>query len=328
MNDDTGVGPQSSPGVAGGGAPVVLQVVPRLNASGGTERGTVDIARAVAAAGWGSVVASAGGPLVGQLENRGVRHVVMPVDSKNPLVIRANADRLETLIRETGANIVHARSRAPAWSARAAAKRTGAHFVTTVQGIHSTGTAGKRRYNAIMTKGELVITNSQFTAEHIIDVYKADPSRIRVIHRGVDLSMFSAEAVTSARIIGLAERWRLPDGAPVVMLPGRLTSWKGHRLLIDAVERLGRRDICCVFVGEDKGHESYRRSLEREIERRDLGGVVRLVGGCRDMPAAYMMADVVVSASDRPEAFGRVLAEAEAWAARWWRQTMAARGRP
>ena len=297
---------------AGDRLPIILQVVPRLNSSGGTERGTVDIARAVAAAGWGSLVVSAGGPLVGQLRNHDVRHIEMPVDSKNPLVIRANIERLASLVREAGVDIIHARSRAPAWSAHAAARRTGCHFVTTVQGIHGTDFALKRRYNAIMTQGELVITNSRFTAEHVIEMYQADPARIRIIHRGVDLDVFAPEAVSSARIIGLAERWRLPDGAPVVMLPGRLTSWKGHHLLIEAIERLGRRDICCVFVGEEKKRSNYRSALERDIERRGLGGVVRLVGGCRDMAAAYMMADVVVSASSRPEAFGRVVAEAQA----------------
>ena len=310
-----GEAPQSSVvsrAQAGDRLPVILQVVPRLNSSGGSERGTVDIARAVAAAGWGSLVVSAGGPLVGQLRNHDVRHIEMPVDSKNPLVIRANIERLASLVREAGVDIIHARSRAPAWSAHAAAQRTGCHFVTTVQGIHGTDFALKQRYNAIMTRGELVITNSRFTAEHVIEMYQADPARIRIIHRGVDLDVFTPEAVSSARIIGLAERWRLPDGAPVVMLPGRLTSWKGHHLLIEAIESLGRRDICCVFVGEEKERSNYRSALERDIERRGLGGVVRLVGGCRDMAAAYMMADVVISASTDPEAFGRVVAEAHA----------------
>ena len=226
--------------------------------------------------------------------------------------MQANISRLATLARECKANIIHARSRAPAWSSLAASRRVGSHFLTTVQGIHGVGTAIKRRYNSVMTMGELVITNSSFTAEHIKSVYGADPSRIRVVHRGVDLSLFSPEAVTNARMVSLAERWRLPDGVPIIMLPGRLTRWKGHELLIDSIAKLKREDICCIFVGEGKEHDSYRRSLERKINRLNLGKVVRLVGGCNDMPAAYMLADVIVSASYRPEAFGRVLAEAEA----------------
>ena len=215
--------------------PLVVQVIPRLNSNGGTERGVVDIARGLKAAGWGSVVVSAGGPLVTNLERHKIQHITLPVDSKNPIIIQANIFRLTKVIRQLNADIIHVRSRAPAWSARTAAKRTNIPFLTTVQGIYNSSTMLKRRYNSIMTSGDLVITNSNFTAKHIMNVYGADPARIRIVHRGVDLSIFNPSAVTSARMVNLAERWRLPDGVSVVMLPGRLTRWKGHELLINCL---------------------------------------------------------------------------------------------
>ncbi len=292
--------------------PVVLQVIPRLNSSGGTERGTVDIAQGLVAEGWGSIVVSSGGPLVAKLQRHNIQHFTLPVDSKNPIIMQSNVSRLRKLIKESNADIVHVRSRAPAWSARAAANRAGIPFLTTVQGIYSSRSKLKRLYNSVMTSGELVITNSNFTAQHISKVYGTDHSRIRVVHRGVDLSIFNPESVSSARIVNLAEQWRLADGVSIIMLPARLTRWKGHSLLIDAIARLVKSDICCVFVGDGSKNDNYRRSLEHQIEKLDLGDKVRLVGGCDDMAAAYMLADVVVSASHRPEAFGRVLAEAQA----------------
>tara|TARA_B100000676_G_C18029109_1_gene817490 strand:+ start:508 stop:1638 length:1131 start_codon:yes stop_codon:yes gene_type:complete len=291
--------------------PLVVQVIPRLNSNGGTERGVVDIARGLKAAGWGSVVVSAGGPLVTNLERHKIQHITLPVDSKNPIIIQANIFRLTKVIRQLNADIIHVRSRAPAWSVRTAAKRTNIPFLTTVQGIYNSSTMLKRRYNSIMTSGDLVITNSNFTAKHIMNVYGADPARIRIVHRGVDLSIFNPSAVTSARMVNLAERWRLPDGVSVVMLPGRLTRWKGHELLINAIAKIDRSDICCVFVGENTDHVSYQKTLENKINELKLNTTIRLVGGADDMPAAYMLADVVVNTSIRPEAFGRVLAEAE-----------------
>jgi glycosyltransferase involved in cell wall biosynthesis len=139
-----------------------------------------------------------------------------------------------------------------------------------------------------------------------------DPARLCVIHRGVDLDIFDPQRVPAVRVIQLAEKWRLPDDVPVVMLPGRLTRWKGQLLLVEALARLRNDRVRCLFVGDDQGRSGYRRQLEKLVRRRGLEGVVHLVGSCSDMPAAYMLADVVVSASTDPEAFGRVMAEAQA----------------
>jgi len=294
-----------------GGRPVVLQVLPAL-VTGGVERGAIDVAAALVAAGGTAIVASAGGPMVRELERAGAVHVTLPVDSKNPVTMLANIGRLARLIRKHDVDIVHARSRAPAWSAYFAARRTKRPFVTTFHGTYGHGGGLKRAYNRVMLKGDRIIAISNFIAGHIRDVYGVDDDRVRVIHRGIDFNVFAPDAVTPERLIGLAEHWRITEGMPVIMLPGRLTAWKGQRLLIEALRRLGRNDIRCLIVGSDQGRAHYRRSLDSLIESRGLTGVVQVADHCRDMPAAYMLADVVVSASTDPEAFGRVSAEAQA----------------
>jgi glycosyltransferase involved in cell wall biosynthesis len=299
----------TAPAAAGTRPPVVLQVLPRL-VSGGVERGTVEVAAALVAAGWKAVVASAGGPMVRELERAGARHVILPLASKNPFVMRRNVERLEALIRGEQIDIVHARSRAPAWSALFAARRTGRHFVTTFHNAYDTSSWVKQRYNSVMAEGERVIAISRFVAEHAALVYHVPPERLRIIERGVDFTRFDPERVSAERVIQLAREWRLPDGLPVVMLPGRLTRWKGQLVLVDALARLGRRNLRSVLVGAGSGR--YRRQLEETIVQRKLGDIVHVVDECRDMPAAYMLADVVVSASTRPEGFGRVIAEAQA----------------
>ena len=306
MGFDGSIGPAP----AKGRPPAVLQIVPRL-ASGGAERGTIDVAGALVAAGWTSYVASAGGPLEHEVARAGSTHLTLPLASKNPLRVRRNARVLARLIRRLGIDIVHARSRAPAWSAWSAANATGRHFVTTFHNAYDAGASFKRWYNSVMARGERVIAISQFVADHAAQVYGIGPDRLRTIPRGVDFEIFDPERVGAQRIVSLARQWRLPDGAPVVMLPARLTRWKGGLDLIASIAALGRRDICCLFVGPEQ-RRGFRRELEAAIARNGLAGIFRIVEECRDMPAAYMLADVVVSASTDPEGFGRVIIEAQA----------------
>jgi len=303
--------PNTAASTVKAGRPVVLQVLPRL-VTGGAERGTVDIAVTLSEAGGTPLIASEGGQMEYELKRAGVRHIQLPLASKNPLVIRRNVGRLASVIEEHDVDIVHARSRAPAWSAYFAAKKTGRHFVTTFHGNYEASSAIKRFYNGIMVKGERVIANSEFIARHIREIYKVEPGHIRVIRRGVDPDRFDPERVSAERVIQLANRWRLPDGVPVVMLPGRLTRWKGHSNLIEALATLGDLELLCVIVGSDQGRTAYRSELEKLIARKGLDNWVFLPGHCDDMPAAYMLADVVVSASTVPEAFGRVVSEAQA----------------
>ena len=291
----------------------MLQVLPALEAGGGgVERTAVDVAAAVVEAGGTALVASEGGAMEHEIRRAGAEHITMPLATKSPLGIRRNARRLQRLVIERQVDILHARSRAPAWSAYLTARRLGCHFVTTFHGTYGHANALKRLYNAVMTKGERVIANSEFIAEHIRQTYRIDPQRVRVIQRGVDIERFDPERVSAERVIQLANTWRLPDGVPVVMLPGRLTRWKGQGLLIDAVARLGDLDLICILVGADQGRTAYRRELENKIASLGLTGRVWLMDACDDMPAAYKLADVVVNASIEPEAFGRVVSEAQA----------------
>jgi len=307
------VDPESSTAESGTkhDGPTVLQVLPGLDA-GGVERSAVDVAAALAAAGWRSLVASSGGAKEREIIRAGAETVTLPLASKNPFVIRANIDRLTALIEAGDVDLVHARSRAPAWSAFYAARRTGRPFVTTFHGTYNFTNGLKRRYNAVMVRGDRVIANSEFIADHMRRHYGADDSRIRVVPRGIDFGQFDPARASSERIIKLATEWRLPDGIPVIMLPGRLTRWKGQTVVIDALARLGRDDMRCLLLGDDQGRQGYRAELEKRIMAYGLDGIVHVVEHCNDMPAAYMLADVVVSASLDPEAFGRVAVEAQA----------------
>jgi glycosyltransferase involved in cell wall biosynthesis len=293
-------------------AATVLQVLPALGSSGGVERGTVEIAEAIVEAGGRAIVASAGGARARELARVHAEHVTLPLHSKNPVVMYNNIARLAALIRNENVDLIHARSRAPAWSAYFAARRTDRAFVTTFHGTYNAGNFLKRHYNAIMTRGERVIAISAFIAGHLRRIYGVPANRIRIIPRGVDLYRFDPAQVSAERVIQLANDWRLTDGMPVIMLPGRLTRWKGQGVFIEAVAKLQRRDLRCLIVGGDQGRTEYRSELESLVEKHDLGEVVRIVDHCDDMPAAYMMADVVVSASTDPEAFGRVIVEAQA----------------
>ena len=291
--------------------PTVLQVLPSL-ITGGVERGTIEITQAVAAAGWTALVASAGGRLVKAVEAAGGHHITLPLDRKDPLTIWRNAARLADVVRAHAVDLVHARSRAPAWSAWLACRRTGAHFVTTYHGVYGEDLPFKRSYNAVMAKGERVIAASCFVARLIAARHGTDPTRIRVIPRGVDPVTFDPAKVAGDRLARLARQWALPDGALVVLLPGRLTGWKGHAVLIDALARMAGRQMCGVLVGSDQGRHHYTDRLLRQAASVGVTERLRLVGECDDMPAALMLADVVVHASIEPEAFGRVVIEAQA----------------
>ena len=306
MNANDSPGPHHRPN-----HPVVLQVLPSL-VTGGVERGTVEITQAVAEAEAVALVASAGGPLVGAVQKAGGRHVTLPLMSKDPVVMWRNAAKLAALIRAENVSIVHARSRAPAWSAWLACQRTGARFVTTYHGVYGEGFPLKRRYNGVMARGAIVIAASRYVAEVVRERHKVDPARIRVIPRGVDPVVFDPEAIAPDRIARMAQTLRVPDGMPTVVMPGRLTAWKGQAVLLRAVAGLARRDVCCVLVGSDQGRARYSRELESLSESLGISERVRIVGHVEDVPAALMLSDVVVHASTRPEAFGRVVIEAQA----------------
>jgi glycosyltransferase involved in cell wall biosynthesis len=227
--------------------------------------------------------------------------------------MRSNIGRLQQLVHEQGVQLIHAHSRAAAWSAWYAARRCGIPFVTTFHGVYR-GSARflKRRYNRIMAQGDRVIAVSEHVAAHARERYGIAAERLRVIPRGIDLDAFALEAIARERIDVLARRWHVPKNAKVVMLPGRITRIKGHLLLLQAIAAMPRRNFVCLLVGRPGRKSGYLREIERQIEARGLARVVRLVGGCGDMPAALSLADVVVVPSVGPEAFGRVSIEAQA----------------
>lgn len=296
----------------------ILQVIPDLSA-GGAERTTVEMAEAVTQAGGRALVVSTGGRLEGALAEAGGHLIHMNVASKNPLTMRSNAGKLADLIRNEQVSLVHARSRAPGWSAYEATRRTEVPFVTTYHGAYSGLTGAKRRYNSVMAKGELVIANSDWTAAHVIAVHETDPYRIVTIPRGVDFASFDPERVTPARVQALSEAWEIKpdDKRLILLLPGRLTAWKGQKVAIQALAHLSgeeRVKLHLVLAGDAQGRNKYVAELEDEILTHSLGGVVSIVGHCDDMPAAYALADIILAPSTRPEAFGRVAAEASAMA--------------
>ncbi|MFP6710066.1 MAG: glycosyltransferase family 4 protein [Alphaproteobacteria bacterium] len=288
----------------------VLQVLPAME-MGGVERGTVQMAAALTDAGWGATVASSGGLMIHELARARAEHIDLPLAVKRPFRMLRNGNALTDLINRREIDLVHARSRAPAWSALSAARRTGKPFVTTFHNAYGHNWL-KHHYNAVMAKGDRVIAISEFVAEHVRQTYGVDDDRLVTIHRGIDTNLFDPAKVSAERIIQVSRRWRLDDNHPVIMLPGRLTSWKGQAVLIEALAILGRQDVCCVLVGGDQGRTAYRAELEAAVRQHKLESVVRLVDHCRDMAAAYMLADAVVSASTRPEGFGRVVVEAQA----------------
>jgi glycosyltransferase involved in cell wall biosynthesis len=291
--------------------PAILQIVPRLD-SGGAERSTVDIAAALAREGFAAIVASAGGRMVAELEAKGGEWIAMPVDTKSPLTLFANAHRLRTLIRTRKIGLVHARSRAPAWSALVAARGTRIPFVTTYHGAYSTESAIKRFYNSVMLRGDAVIANSEWTALQIRTKYATTPAKLVTIRRGVDLDAFDPARIPRERVETLRRNWRVRSEEIVVFFPGRLSRRKGQLVAIEAFAALAAEhpELRLVLAGE--GRDDYAAEVERSIQRNGLDKSVMIAGHVDDMPAAYLASDIVVFTSREPEGFGRVAAEAGA----------------
>jgi glycosyltransferase involved in cell wall biosynthesis len=293
----------------------ILQVVPALN-SGGVERTTIEIAQALTQAGRKALVASRGGRMEIELAQAGGELVRMPAHSKNPLQMAANALRLASLARARGVGLIHARSRAPAWSALWAARRLNLPFVTTYHGIYQARTPWKRAYNAVMAKGDIVIANSHYTRGHVIAEHRLDPERVVAIPRGVDLARFDPAQVGNERAAARRREWRIgEDSGLVFLLPARLARWKGQALAVAAAGRVLKERpgaLTLVLAGEGRGHPGFRSELLDQAADLGIADRVRLVGHVDDMPGALKAADVALAPSLAPEAFGRAAAEAQA----------------
>lgn len=290
----------------------ILQVIPELDA-GGAERTTIEVAEAVVAAGGRCLVASRGGRLEADLSAAGGELVRLDMKTKNPLALWRNAARLAGVIEAEGVDLVHARSRAPAWSAKWAARRTGKPFVTTYHGTYTANSGLKRAYNAVMASGDRVIANSNFIADHVRAEHGVGEDRLRIIPRGVDMARFDPAQVSPERIAALRAHWGVQPGETVILLPGRLTAWKGQLFFIGALDGVRTGRVRLVCLGDAQGRTEYEASLRTAAADRCLA--LALPGHASDMPAAYLAADLVVCPSLQPEAFGRTAAEALAMGA-------------
>jgi glycosyltransferase involved in cell wall biosynthesis len=296
----------------------VLQVTPELNA-GGVERTTIELADAISRAGGLALVASAGARLESELKAVGGELVRLPVKSKNPFRVLANSGLLAKLAKARGVNIIHARSRAPAWSALWAARRLKLPFVTTYHGVYNAKSGLKRFYNSVMARGDLVIANSEFTRVHVLDQYALAPERVVAIPRGVDLEIFNPARIDPARIAQLRSSWGLDTNDPrlVVILPARLTRWKGQLVLIEAVARLSARyprAVKLVFAGDAQGRSNYVNEMMTAISAGGLHDDVAVIGHLQHIAEGLAASDVAVFPSTDPEAFGRGAVEAQAMA--------------
>lgn len=291
--------------------PVIVQILPAL-VQGGVERGTVEMAQAIENAGGRAVVISAGGPLERHILRCGATHHTLSVNVKNPLKWWAVRRKLKQVLQNEGADIVHVRSRVPAWIALPVAWNLRIPTVSTVHGRFKTNSIFKRIYNGKIVKADHVIAISRYIKKLITTQFIGVEERLSVIHRGVDTDMFDPQAVNQTRIINFANSVTLPEDIPVVMLPARPTLWKGHEILLDALSMIKDMPFICLFVGAADGKQNFIDHITKHGVDKGLEGRFRLSHAVDDMPAALMVADVVIMPSITPEPFGRVALEAQA----------------
>ena len=296
-------------------APTILQIIPHLD-TGGAELSTIEIAEAVVKAGGRAIVLSAGGRLVSRLTEVGGELITFPAATKNPARILWNAKKIAGIIRDEGVNLVHARSRAPAWSALMAARNCAIPFVTTYHGAYSEKSRIKNLYNSVMARSDITIANSNYTAELIRSRYKICDDCIRVIYRGVDGNRFDASKIPATRIAALREKWGVTPEQRIVLHAARVSPIKGQSVVIAAADKLQRqgklRNTVFILAGGSQGRDSYVAQLEGKIRAAGLEGAVRLTGHLDDMPAGLAASHLALMVSTEPEGFGRVAAEAQA----------------
>jgi len=289
----------------------ILQVTADL-APHGVARATVDVSKALTARGARSVIASAGGALVGEARIGGAEHAQIRPLSSNPITMMGLSRQISRLVRDHGIDIVHVRDPLAAWAGLRAARKARIGCVSTVSALPSRAGLLKGAYGRAATATDHVIAISDFIADALRRNRLVPPERLTVIHRGIDLARFNPAAIKAQRLIDLARRYALPDDKTIVLAAGRIAPRKGFDVLVEALAKLDREDVFCLILGGDEGGGEATRALERKIENAGLGGRVRLGGLCDDMPAAYMLADVVAVPTNKPEAFGRTCVEAQA----------------
>ena len=296
----------------------VLQVIPRLG-YGGAETGCYDLAHYLHEQDCKSYIVTSGGELIKYIDKKKVKLIKLPVQSKNPLIILINSIALTLLILFLNISIVHARSRAPAWSCYIATKITRRKFVTTFHGTYNFKNSIKKFYNSIMVKSDVLIAGSNFIFSHISENYQKflnSKKKFLVIFRGINTEYFDSDTIKKKDIDKLKATWKIEDNKKIILLPGRLTAWKGQEMFIEGINLFKQSnpelDFVAVILGDDQGRTVFRKKLERLVEQCNLTQNIKFVDNCNVMPVAYYISDVIVSSSIEPEAFGRVSVEAQA----------------
>jgi glycosyltransferase involved in cell wall biosynthesis len=295
----------------------VLQVIPKLG-YGGAETGCYDIAHYLPENDCESFIVTSGGELLKFIDKKKVKIIKLPVHSKNPLIIFINFLALVVIILVKNISIVHARSRAPAWSCLLAAKITGRKFVTTFHGTYNFNNKIKKFYNSVMVRSDLIIAGSNFIFSHIKDNYTKylnAKKKLLVIFRGINVDYFDPTTKLDSDEKKLLKKWQIEKDKKIILLPGRLTGWKGQEVFIEAINlvniELGYEAFYAVILGSDQGRDLYKKKLIRITEQHRLNNQVKFIDHCNDMALAYKVSDIVISASIEPEAFGRVAVEAQ-----------------
>ena len=295
----------------------VLQVIPKLG-YGGAETGCYDLAHYLHEMKCKSYIITSGGELIKYIDKKKVTVIRLPVQSKNPLLILINSILITFIIFFLNISIVHARSRAPAWSCYIATRITRRKFVTTFHGTYNFNNSIKKFYNSVMIKSDLLIAGSNFIFSHIQENYEKYLNRKKkflVIFRGINTEYFDPETLKQADVIKLKNSWKLDDGKKIILLPGRLTYWKGQEIFIESLSKFRSTnpqiEFIGIILGNDQGRKVYGKKLERLVQQHRLSDVIKFVENCKIMPLAYELADIVISSSVEPEAFGRVAVEAQ-----------------
>jgi len=295
----------------------VLQVIPKLG-YGGAETGCYDLAHYLSENNCESYIVTSGGELLKFIDKKKVKLIRLPVHSKNPILIFLNSIILILIILFFNISIVHARSRAPAWACLFATKITRRKFVTTFHGTYNFKNSIKKFYNSIMVRSDLIIAGSNFIFSHINKnyfEYLGKKKKFLVIFRGINIDYFDPSTTTESDEDKLFKKWELTVGKKIILMPGRLTSWKGQETFIEALnivnKELGYEKIYGIILGNNQGRDIYKKKLLRLVEQYRLNKQIKFVENCKIMPLAYKISDIVVSASIEPEAFGRVAVEAQ-----------------
>ena len=295
----------------------VLQVIPKLG-YGGAETGCFDIAHYLFENNCSSFLITNGGPLTKFINKKKVKYIRLPVNSKNPIIMLLNTILISVIVFFYNIDIIHARSRAPAWSCFLASKITRKKFVTTFHGTYNFKSKIKKFYNSVMLRSDLVIAGSNFIFSHIKENYKEylnNSKKFLVIFRGINIDYFDASTTFTEDEDKLFKSWNLEVEKKTILLPGRITEWKGHEIFIEAMNKiniqLGHKSFKAVILGSDQGRDLYKKKLIRLVEQYRMNDQIKFVDHCENMPLAYKISDLIVSTSIEPEAFGRIAVEAQ-----------------